>query len=393
MKEALEKIGLSKREASVYGALVETGLSTTGPLVKKTGIPASKIYETLEKLISKGLVSMVVKKKTKHFSATNPERLLDYLGQKRKEIEKQEHEVQRLLPYLMEKRREGEEAQNAEVTFGFEGLVSLANKLIADAKEGDEYCFFSFYVDNPERFEKVFEFYRDFDYVRKGKGLAVKGIIPKKIRKITGTRRFTKICYVDFPVPTNISICNNKVLFTPWEDEEVTYLIYSKHLARSLKDYFHSIFDRYHPDKRMQGSKPETALYMGFNAVTGLFRDMLDELSAGESYYVIGAGYGEVRGLREFFYKHHKRRVSKRIRLMMLANHTERGKLVKTTSINSEVRFLPEYLITNMEIVIFKKRVFIAIWKAEPVAFVIEDEETVKSFKKYFQTFWKIASN
>jgi predicted transcriptional regulator len=248
MLEVLEKIGLGKREAAVYSALIETGETTTGPLVKKTGIPASKIYETLDRLVSKGLVSVVMKEKTKHFSATNPERLIDYLEEKKKDLEKQEAEAIRLLPYLKEQRKKGEELQGAEVAYGFEGFRGLVNKLIADAKKGDEHLFFSFYAKDPERFKRVFAFYRDFDLVRKKKGIAVKGILPESIRELAGRRRYGKMCYVDFPTPTNISICGKKVLFTPWEDEEVTYLIYSRHLADSLRVYFNSIFDKYYKE-------------------------------------------------------------------------------------------------------------------------------------------------
>lgn len=248
MLEVLERIGLGRREAAVYSALVEIGETTTGPLVKKTGIPASKIYEILDKLISKGLVSVVMKEKTKHFSATNPERLIDYLEEKKRELEKQEAEAVRLLPYLKEQRKKGEEMQGAEVAYGFEGFRGLVNKLIADAKPGDEHLFFSFYAKDPERFKKIFAFYRDFDLVRKKKGIKVKGILPRSIRELVGRRGYRKMCYVDFPIPTNISVCGKKVLFTPWEDQEVTYLVYSRHLADSFRAYFNSIFEKYYKE-------------------------------------------------------------------------------------------------------------------------------------------------
>jgi sugar-specific transcriptional regulator TrmB len=248
MMEVLEKIGLGKREATVYSALIETGETTTGPLVKKTGIPASKIYETLDRLVSKGLVGFVMKEKTKHFSATNPERLIDYLEEKKKDLAKQEAEVVRLLPYLKEQRKKGEEFQGAEVAYGFEGFRSLVNKLIADAKKGDDYLFLSFYPKEPEKFKRTYAFYEDFDRVRKKKGLNVKGLIPENIRGLVGKRPYSKICYVDFPIPLNISICGDKVLFTPWEDEEVTYIVYSRQLADSFRNYFNSIFDKYYKE-------------------------------------------------------------------------------------------------------------------------------------------------
>ena len=80
----------------------------------------------------------------------------------------------------------------------------------------------------------------------------------------------------------------------------------------------------------------------------------------------------------------------------MLANYDIKGNMVKTTRKNSEIRFLPQYLITNMEIVFYKNKTFIAIFASEPVGFLIENEETTKGFRKYFEAFWKgcrISSN
>lgn len=243
MIEILEQIGLSRREATLYSALVETGRTTTGPLVKKTGIPASKIYGVLERLVRKGLVSVITRQKTKHFSATNPERLLEYVGEKRKELEERENEVKKLLPYLKERRKEGEEMQGAEVAYGFEGLKGLLYKMLSGAKKGDEWLFFSFTVQEPQRYQKVYDFYRKFDKPRREAGLKIKGILPMHVKKAAG-RRDANMCYVDFPVPTNITICGDRVLFTPWEHEEVAYLIYSRHLADSLRGYFYSVFNR-----------------------------------------------------------------------------------------------------------------------------------------------------
>ncbi len=145
-------------------------------------------------------------------------------------------------------------------------------------------------------------------------------------------------------------------------------------------------------EKQTGGDKSDASVYYGFKAVTNFFRNILDELKAGETYYVIGAGYGEdISGLREFFYWHHTRRARKKIKVKMLANYDVKENIVETTKLNSELRFLPQYLITNMEIVFYKNKVFIAIGTKEPVGFLLENKEAVKSFQTYFDVFWKIA--
>lgn len=136
----------------------------------------------------------------------------------------------------------------------------------------------------------------------------------------------------------------------------------------------------------------EATIYSGRRAIENFFRSILDELSAGETYYVIGAGYGsDVAGLRDFFLRHHIRRARKGVRVKMLANFDVKGQLVSSTGLKSEIRYLPQYLITNMEIVFFKDKVFIAMLTAEPTGFLLESREAVNSFQAYFDAFWKIA--
>ena len=78
----LEEIGLTKSEIKVYIALIELGPSSKGPIVKKAKITSSKIYEVLDKLTEKGLVSSVLKNNVKHFIASSPTRIKDYMKER-----------------------------------------------------------------------------------------------------------------------------------------------------------------------------------------------------------------------------------------------------------------------------------------------------------------------
>ena len=74
----LEDLGLSKREARDYLVLLELGSTTVGVIIKKTDITSSKIYEVLDRLMKKGLVSYVTMKHQKHFNASDHEDGLGY---------------------------------------------------------------------------------------------------------------------------------------------------------------------------------------------------------------------------------------------------------------------------------------------------------------------------
>jgi len=86
IKESLKRIGLTEGECQVYEALVHLGTSSTGKIVKRANIGSSKVYEVLQRLHNKGLVSHVVKNGVKYFEATPPERLIDFLDEKKRRV-------------------------------------------------------------------------------------------------------------------------------------------------------------------------------------------------------------------------------------------------------------------------------------------------------------------
>ena len=97
--QILEKIGFTKGEIKVYFSLLKLGNTSSGPIIKDSGIAGSKVYEILNKLKNKGLVSETIREKTKHFQASAPSRVLDYINSKEREIiwEKKEFISRRLL--------------------------------------------------------------------------------------------------------------------------------------------------------------------------------------------------------------------------------------------------------------------------------------------------------
>ena len=67
MESSLEQLGLSKGEGKVYLALFDLKEGTKYSIAKEAGVSASKVYEILDKLIKKGLVSTILQNQVKHF--------------------------------------------------------------------------------------------------------------------------------------------------------------------------------------------------------------------------------------------------------------------------------------------------------------------------------------
>src|SRR3990167_5828378 len=89
----LEELGFTHNEALTYTALLGIGETTTGAIVKKTGLHRVLIYDALESLIRKGLASYVIKENIKYFQAADPQRLLDFIQEK-------EEQAKSIIPEL-----------------------------------------------------------------------------------------------------------------------------------------------------------------------------------------------------------------------------------------------------------------------------------------------------
>jgi len=136
----------------------------------------------------------------------------------------------------------------------------------------------------------------------------------------------------------------------------------------------------------------KAVLYEGLNAIKNFYRNILEDLKQGEEYYVIGVNYGDnIQGVKEFFENFHRQRAKKGIKVKMLVNNDAKEILVKTISTKSEIRYLPQYLMSNMIILFYKNKSFIFFLAKDAVGLLIENKEVSKGFKSYFDAFWKIA--
>jgi len=79
----LKDIGLTDTEIKIYLALLSLGATPAGRIVEQTGVYRKNLYDALNKLVEKGLVSYVIEHKKKFFQAKNPENLEKYLDEKK----------------------------------------------------------------------------------------------------------------------------------------------------------------------------------------------------------------------------------------------------------------------------------------------------------------------
>lgn len=232
--DILEELGLSKGEIKVYLTLLELGSSKVGVIIEKSKMASSAVHNSLNSLKEKGLISYVKKGEIKHYQAVPPKQIVDFIEDKKKQLLE-------ILPALELKQKLSQERQEAEIFEGTKGIMAMLNALIEDGRKGDEYRFFATFLE--EKNEEIQKFFRKFDLKRAEKGLIVKGIAPLKIKSLFVGRKVLKIKFVNFPIPSDISIFKNKVALIAWGDKPVGYLIRSPQIYSMFKNFFESIWE------------------------------------------------------------------------------------------------------------------------------------------------------
>lgn len=116
--EILKKIGLTETEVKIYLELLSLGATSAGKIVEQTGIYRKNLYDALNKLIEKGLVTYVVENKIKVFQAKEPDNLLRYLDEKKEELED-------ILPELNAKTKSQTPEIESEIYRGVEGIKTI----------------------------------------------------------------------------------------------------------------------------------------------------------------------------------------------------------------------------------------------------------------------------
>ena len=126
-QETLQKIGLSLNEARVYEALLYLGEVNVNKISVKSKVHRRNVYDSLNKLIEKGLATETFVKGEKLFKPINPERLKEIIKEK-------EVELDSFLPNMKKLYKSVEPEAEAYFFRGLEGFKNYL-QLILEQKQ------------------------------------------------------------------------------------------------------------------------------------------------------------------------------------------------------------------------------------------------------------------
>jgi sugar-specific transcriptional regulator TrmB len=86
VKEILRSLGMTQNEVEIYTTLLSEGESSVNEIATKSGLHRQVCYDALDRLLEKGFVSYISKNQKKYFKALEPEKIIDYLNDKKSQV-------------------------------------------------------------------------------------------------------------------------------------------------------------------------------------------------------------------------------------------------------------------------------------------------------------------
>ncbi|MFH1505650.1 MAG: helix-turn-helix domain-containing protein [archaeon] len=236
MEAKLEELGLSRNESKIYLYLLKKGSTTTGSIIKNTQIANSRVYNSLNSLIKKGLVTYTVQKNGKHFQAEDPKKFLEIEEERKKKI-------QNMLPDMLNLKAIQEPETTSAVYEGFDGFKTAFKKIIDDCPDKGIIYILGF-SEHTYKTRSLRTFIKNMNLKSEKRKQKLKVILDISTKGGLGKDRekekFTEVRYMPekYISPAAIDIMGDYVYIFLWEKKPYVFMIKNKAIAESFKQYF-----------------------------------------------------------------------------------------------------------------------------------------------------------
>jgi len=223
--ERLKGIGLSDSEIKIFITLLKFGELNVAEISQHSGLHRTNIYDSLEKLKEKGVVSYLSKENKQFFRAMKPESLVTYLKDK-------ENEIKQLVPELKKIQSGINEKVTVEIFKGKEGIKSALKDILVKKQS-----VFGYSISGQLR--KFLPKFSEYYFIEQEKHKIVHKFIYTK-GTITPPSKYYQVKYLPKEFSeTTVSLCyGNTILNLIWEPELVVIKTKSKQLADDFKKHF-----------------------------------------------------------------------------------------------------------------------------------------------------------
>lgn len=240
-EENLIRLGFNQNEAKVYLSLTKFGKSDANQIIKDTKFHKNIVYDNLDKLINKGLVTYIIEGKKRVFSISSPDMLIEHVNENIKKLNENKELAINISREIKAKKKVIPRKQEASISKGVNGIRAY-HKGIIEAKK-------AYYVFGaPKQSVEIMgeHFWENFEVKRIDKKISVSMIFNPALKNFGKTlkNKYTKIRVFDkdFEPLTQTDVHDDKVAIIVWSQIPILFLIEDKEVAKSYKRYFENMW-------------------------------------------------------------------------------------------------------------------------------------------------------
>ena len=228
MKENLREAGLTENESKIYVSLLELGPSNAGLISRKSGLHRRVVYDTIERLIKKGLVGYIIKNNVRLFQASNPKRILEIIDERKNNIED-------IMPRMLELYTKTREKEETNFYKGKNGLKTVMEDQLESSKEKEILIM----GGSPIAYEILQFYFKWFDKRRVEKKIKTKIIFNKTDKKINIPYSEVKFLPDKYTSPLAVNIYGDKVALILWSKENpLAIVIKNREISDGYRKHF-----------------------------------------------------------------------------------------------------------------------------------------------------------
>lgn len=238
-----EDLGLSPNEARIYDALVTYGGSGVSTIALRSKVHRSNAYDSLHRLIEKGLVYEVFGERETTYEAVDPGKLLEFLDEKQRKL-------QSALPALLSRYQKHRAPERAYI---FKGIEGVKNYLREALKAGED--IYSFAAKGAWFDPRLKTFNEWFLKEAKKKGVKYHHIFDHEVRAklpevLKAVGKPYKFLPKDFSTDSTMDVFGDHVVtfhgvgLGKLEDDITIFVMVSPGLAESYRAWWRCMWER-----------------------------------------------------------------------------------------------------------------------------------------------------
>ncbi|MBS3094226.1 hypothetical protein J4474_01035 [Candidatus Pacearchaeota archaeon] len=219
----LKQAGLTENESKVYVALIDLGPSLAGQISRRTGLHRRTVYDTTEMLIKKGVVGYILKNNRRMFQASDPQKFLDILDERKEALGSTILELKNKFQSTKEKEETNFYKGKEGLKTIFEDQLNTKEVLVLGA--------------SPMAYETLQFYFKWYDQKRKQKKIHMRVIAQdRKIKNLP----LSEIRYLPekYSNPVSVNIYGDKTAIILWAQKPMAIVIKNKEISQGYRNYF-----------------------------------------------------------------------------------------------------------------------------------------------------------